>query len=336
MTHSRKTPVSHTNTPHRKTQRFEIYIDPGFCEFECAAITNTLRHANEVQSAQSYSWRYTSYKPGLLSGRGGMIARAEPAVDNHDLSDVICVAGGHMRAQTGWMSRVRQMSRLGRTSVLLSDAATHYVQQTRDPIGTVTTHWRDAAALRETGDYPALTRQLSAWSGHVLTAAGSGATAEIILNLIAPDLEPATLTDLANRLMLDSIRTGAHSQPGDQARATAVLDKRLRAALQIMQDTLEDPVTINELTDQIGLSPRHLERLFKETFHQTPARFYKSMRSKRAQIMIEETHLPLAHIAAATGFGSTNSLCAAIKQDTQMTPSQLRRQKRPNAQIPVA
>jgi transcriptional regulator GlxA family with amidase domain len=329
MTALRRTPTSAADPSPRSAQRFEIYIEPGFCEFECAAISNTLLKANEVQTARTYSWRFTSYKPGLLNGRSGMIARAEPAVDNHDLSDVLGVAGGRMRAGTEWMRRVRQMSRLGRPSLLLSSAAAHYVRQTKEPIGAVTTHWRDAAVLRETGDYPALTNQLSAWSGHVQTAAGSGATTEVILNLIGPDFAPATLADLANRLMLQSVRAGTQGQPGDRMQGAAVLDNRLRAAIQIMEDRLEDPVTISDLTDQIGLSARHLERLFKDAFHQTPARFYKAIRSKRAQIMIEETRLPLADIAAATGFGSTNSLCAAIRQDTQMTPTQLRRHRHP-------
>ena len=303
---------------------FEIYVGKGFSEYEVAAIARTLKAANDVLAQTLYSWRYISHTPGLLSGECGMILRAEPTFDNHDMSNAMIVVGGKSGASASWLARIRQMQRLGRPVILLSDAATAYIRKTKTQSGPVTTHWRDAVGLNEDARQTNLSNRLSEISGGIVTAAGMGATEELVIGLISEQLGANNASELGNRLLLSVVRKSHAEQPNDLSRNPALHDKRVRAAIVAMQDTLDAPLHIAELASDIGLSTRHLERVFKEVFDETPAKFYKRLRSNRARAMIEETQMPIVEIAIANGFATSSSLSEAIKREYGMTATQLR------------
>ena len=303
---------------------FEIFVGAKFCELEAISISQTLQCANDVVGGAMFDWRYVSETAGLVTGASGMLVRAEPMVQDHDLADVLVVVGGRSGAQGQWFPRLRQMTRLSRACVLLSDAATHYITQTKSPVGNVTTHWRDALSLIEQGDHPKLTNSLAEKSGPITTAAGRASTIEMVINLIAPHLSTADIAELSNRLMLSGVRKPHADQPNDITTLPVLSDGRIRAAVKAMEETLETPLNIYELAKTIGVSTRHLERMFKEVFDQTPARFYKQLRTKRARALIEETQMPMMEIAIATGFGSSGSMNEAVKREFGVTATKMR------------
>ncbi len=303
---------------------FEIYVGRGFAEYETAAIVHTLKMANDVLGGPAFRWRYVSETPGLLTGLCGMIVRAEPVVKDHELADVLIVVGGRSGSNAEWLPRLRQMTRIARTCVLLSDAATTYIKRTKSPEGKVTTHWRDVLTLMEAGDHPQLTTNLAEKSGGVITAAGTGATEELIISLLSSQLSTADLAELSNRLLLPLVRTTHADQPRDIAALPALSDTRIKSAVKTMEESLELPLNIYELAKAVGVSTRHLERMFKDVFNQTPARFYKQLRTKRARALIEETQMPMMEIAIATGFGSSSSMNEAIKKEYGLTASKMR------------
>lgn len=302
----------------------DIFVGKGFCGHEVSTIARTLQCANDVLGQSAFRWRYISETPGLLNGAHGMILRAEPVVRDHHLADILFVVGGRSGSDAQWFARLRQMTRLARTCVLLSDAATTYIKRTKSPLGNVTTHWRDAAALAETHHCQSLTNRLAEKSGNVITAAGGGATSELIIELISHQLKPADLAELGNRLLLPVMRKAYADQPKDITSLPALWDTRLKAAVTAMEQALDSPLNINELSKHIGISTRHLERMFKSVFELTPARFYKQLRTKRARTLIEETQMPMIEIAIATGFGSSGSLNEAIKREYAVTASKMR------------
>lgn len=306
---------------------FEVFLGPGFDCLEAAGITETLNIANQVAARDLCQWRFVSDKPGLVAGSNGLLVRAEPAINNHDLSDVMIVIGGKSGSGMGWLGRLRQMQRKALTVILFSDAATAYIRSTKTPTGRVTTHWRDAAKLKETGYHPNLTETLSESSDGIITAAGAGATAELIIGLISPMLDAPQVAELGNRLLLPLIRKSDAEQPKDIADNKGLFDHRVTQAIKLMEETISEPMSMADLTREVGVSTRQLERVFRIVFDQSPARFYKQLRTKRARAMIEETLLPLADVAVATGFGSCNTMCQAVKDEYGVTPSKMRARK---------
>ncbi len=315
------------NPRHAKeplTRTVELFVSAGFCDLELASITHTLNTANDILARTTFTWRFVSDTPGFVSGACGMMVRAEPAIEDHGFSDVMIVVGCVKAGQTPWLRRARAMQRKALPVVLLSDAATGYIRSTKSPAGKLTTHWRDLATLAETGYHPNLTARFSENSDGIITGAGSGATSELVIGLIAPLLESVQVAELGNRLLLHTIRKSDAEQPKNIADNEALFDANVTEAIRRMENAISDPIPMADLAADLGLSTRHLERVFRKVFDDTPAKFYKRIRTKRARTMIEETLLPMVEVAVATGFGSCDTLAKAIKDEYGMTPSKMR------------
>lgn len=306
----------------------ELLICRRFNDLEVASISQTLATANDILAEQCFSWRFVSETPGLVKSETGMIVRAEPAIDDHGFSDLMVVVGGAGASQASWLRRARAMQRKAKPVVLLSDAATAYIKETGTPTGKVTTHWRDIATLAETGYHPTLTSRFSENSDGIITAAGAGATSELMIGLIAPLLQSPQVAELGNRLLLHTIRKSDAEQPKGIADNAGLFDVHVTESIRLMEGSISEPMSMAELTQQVGVSTRHLERVFRRVFDDTPAKFYKRLRTKRARTMIEETLMPMIEIAVATGFGSCDTLAKAVKDEYGVTPSKMRSRKK--------
>lgn len=210
----------------------------------------------------------------------------------------------------------------------LSGAATAYIKATKITDGAVTTHWRDGAILQETGYYPRLTSRFSEKSGSVITAAGSGSTAELLIGIISEFMTPHEIAELGSHMLIHTIRRRSTEQPKHISDNTNLFDHRISQALSLMENAIEEPQSVRELAQNVGLSQRQLERTFNDTFQMSPARFYRKLRVKRARALLDETHISLADIASATGFASASTLSKAFRDVYQVSLSEIRARKK--------
>lgn len=76
---------------------------------------------------------------------------------------------------------------------------------------------------------------------------------------------------------------------------------------------------------RLGLSARHLRRLFVEELGHTPKQISDNNRLKFARKLIVETSLPLTRVAQVAGFSSVRRFNGAFRSRFHRAPSQLRR-----------
>jgi len=76
---------------------------------------------------------------------------------------------------------------------------------------------------------------------------------------------------------------------------------------------------------RLGVSGRHLRRLFAEEIGQTPKQISDSTRLDFSRKLIVETRIPLAAIAATAGFGSLRRFNDAFQKRFRQPPSRLRK-----------
>ena len=77
----------------------------------------------------------------------------------------------------------------------------------------------------------------------------------------------------------------------------------------------------------LGVSARHLRRLFKDEVGSTPKSIADRNRMDFARKLITETNLPFAKIAFASGFSSIRRFNGSIKKRFTRSPSELRKSK---------
>ena len=100
-----------------------------------------------------------------------------------------------------------------------------------------------------------------------------------------------------------------------------------RAVRLVMDGTL-DHASEADLGARLGVSARHLRRLFKEQLGVTPDGLARSARVHFARRLLDDTDLTVTEIALAAGFGSLRQFNRACQDVFREPPRQLRARRR--------
>ncbi len=89
---------------------------------------------------------------------------------------------------------------------------------------------------------------------------------------------------------------------------------------EYIESHLDDKTGLDALASMAGLSTHHFARAFHQSVGMPPHGYILSRRLERAERMLRETRLPLAEIAAATGFSDQSHLAKHFRRRTGMSP----------------
>jgi AraC family transcriptional regulator, regulatory protein of adaptative response / methylated-DNA-[protein]-cysteine methyltransferase len=98
-----------------------------------------------------------------------------------------------------------------------------------------------------------------------------------------------------------------------------------RAMKLIAEGALDGEGTVEALAEKLGIGSRQLTRLFARHLGASPVQFARSNRIQRAKRLIDETAMPMAAVAKASGFGSLRRFNAAFSEIYRRPPTALRR-----------
>jgi len=98
-----------------------------------------------------------------------------------------------------------------------------------------------------------------------------------------------------------------------------------RSRLRI-RESLEQPVTIQQIADEMGISYSNFRKLFKEYTGLSPAIYQQDLRLQRAKELLSTTDLSIKEIAYRLNFESPDYFSAKFKVKTGRRPSDLRSQ----------
>lgn len=131
-------------------------------------------------------------------------------------------------------------------------------------------------------------------------------------------LDHATNTILTSLLC----RSGAMEPNPDAPRP--LTDEEVTKVARVIDECLEENLNIAGLARVTSLSDWHFARAFKQTTGLSPHQFVLRRRIMRAKYLLRKTALPLAEIAAATGFSSQSHMNDVFRQKVGTTPGRYR------------
>lgn len=124
------------------------------------------------------------------------------------------------------------------------------------------------------------------------------------------------------------LRCRPEMAPGTPAwSSTDAGDILAREALQRLDAPLAGSATapsVAALARQLGVSDRHLRRLFEEKVGVSPVQYLQTRRLLTAKQLLADSQLPMTRVAQLSGFGSLRRFNAAILAHYHLNPSQLR------------
>ncbi|MCP5088244.1 MAG: helix-turn-helix transcriptional regulator [Rhodobacteraceae bacterium] len=94
-----------------------------------------------------------------------------------------------------------------------------------------------------------------------------------------------------------------------------------------IEEHLESAIKMSVLAEVSGLSPQHLNRLYKSTFDENPLDYLWRLRVRRGAYMLRHTGMRISQIAYRTGFKTPNHFARLIKKKYNLSPRELRAQK---------
>ena len=188
-----------------------------------------------------------------------------------------------------------------------------------------TTHW--AACERLVADHPKIEvvdDAIYVKSGDTYTSAGVSAGIDLALAMVEEDLGRDVAMKVARHLVLFLRRPGGQSQFSAQLAAQTTKTEKFDALLAHIADHPEDDLSVPALADQVAMSPRNFARLFRQQVGETPAKYVERARLDAARRRLEEDDDKIDTVAAATGFGTAETLRRTMKRHMATTPEAYR------------
>lgn len=87
------------------------------------------------------------------------------------------------------------------------------------------------------------------------------------------------------------------------------------------------PKIIGKCAEFIGISPRHLNRVFKKESGVSPKDYIMTKRLLMAKRLLTDTSLSITEIGSMSGFGSSSRFNEALKKHYNLTPRDIRKEK---------
>lgn len=119
------------------------------------------------------------------------------------------------------------------------------------------------------------------------------------------------------------LRCRPETAPGTPAWAGT--SATVRRGLRLISSGALDEDNIESLSARLGVSSRHLRRLFRKHLGASPQAVAHTQRLHFAKRLIDETRLPMNHIALAAGYGSVRRFNDAFQNSYGRAPRDLRK-----------
>jgi AraC family transcriptional regulator, regulatory protein of adaptative response / DNA-3-methyladenine glycosylase II len=102
-------------------------------------------------------------------------------------------------------------------------------------------------------------------------------------------------------------------------------ERLAQAAAGLIEDGETNDAGLEPLSERLGVSSRHLRRVFDAAFGVSPVEYAQTQRLLLAKRLLTDTGLPVTEIALASGFGSLRRFNALFRQRYRLNPSDLRK-----------
>ena len=97
-----------------------------------------------------------------------------------------------------------------------------------------------------------------------------------------------------------------------------------RGAVSLIEDGVLDAGGIEHLAARVGVTSRHLRRIFETEYGVSPIEYAQTQRLLLAKRLLTDTALPVTEIALASGFASVRRFNALFRSRYRMAPGRLR------------
>lgn len=129
--------------------------------------------------------------------------------------------------------------------------------------------------------------------------------------------------NLAERIVEDykPIIPQLNAVPGIKLATKKDLYRRLIFGKLFIDEHFSEPLNIDDMAKEIGMSKFHFFRLFKQVFNQSPYQYLLQKRLRYAVVLLKKGNTSISEIAMETGFSDIYAFSKAFKNTYGVSPS---------------
>jgi AraC family carnitine catabolism transcriptional activator len=274
-----------------------------------SALVEPLRIANYCSGRNLYGWSFLSADGDDVSS-STEIPVSTQAVSMADTSwEAIIVCGGWNAERYESAVLFSWLQHMARRGLALGATETGCYVLARAGLlqgHSATIHWHCHNAFKER--YPGidLNDALFVIDHHRKTCSGGIAGLDMMLQEINNKNGKELAREVADQLLHSRIRKGDMPQKEVKSRHQSAMLPALRKAIEIMEINIEKPLTIPQVSSQLGFSQRKLERIFNKHFGCSAVAYYRTIRLQEARVLLTHTDMSVLDICIASGFASSS------------------------------
>jgi AraC-like DNA-binding protein len=107
--------------------------------------------------------------------------------------------------------------------------------------------------------------------------------------------------------------------------------KQLHHARLLLDRNYDAPITVEDLSREVALSPYYLIRAFRRAYKQTPHQYLVGRRIARAKELLRNSDLSITEICVTVGFESLGSFSTLFRKVAGISPSAYRDNSQPTS-----
>ena len=314
-----------------KMERAQIHmvfiVVPRFNITTLITMIETLRIANYLAPSSTFSWEVASFDGSKITASNGMTATIKTANDNLRSAEFVFILGSwgtehyHNQKLTAWL---RKRARAGER-ICGVELGSYIVARAGLLDGkSATIHWSWLNGFKENFDRVEVEESLFTLDSKVMTCSGGLAGVDLMLRLIEEINGSSFSGEIADQMLHHPIRYAASPQRSTMGRSTETMRPLLREAMTLIENNIEEPLTVPQIAKVLGVSQRQLERQFKKNVGCTVVQFGLLKRLQNARLLLISTDMSIRQIATASGFNTMSHFAFSFGKFFGRRPSDYR------------
>jgi transcriptional regulator GlxA family with amidase domain len=304
-------------------EKFVFLLLDAFTLIAFACAIEPLRLANRIAGRRLYDWSVVSETGGPVASSSGVAVAADAGLGEvaRDATIVVCGGLGVKAATTkAVLTWLRRESRKGLAMAAVCTGAQALARAGLLEGRRCTIHWENRDSFEEEFPEIELTQTVYVIDANRYTAAGGTASADLMLKLIARKHGPEIANLVADQMIHTALRSDRDEQRLSIPTRIGVRHPKLATIIQMMETNIEEPISPAQLAQDVGMSARQLERLFRRYLNRSPKRYYMELRLQKARNLLLQTDMSVINVALACGFASPSHFSKCYRALYRTTP----------------
>ena len=316
--------------PSTEKLRVTLLVLPDSSMMSVASVLDSMRAANRIAGQELFAWHIATLNDNPARLTCDLLIEPDIALDGQTGGDVLVVIASFNQQHHAGPAHLKLIKRVARNHRWFGGVEAGSWILARCGLlehKSATTHWEDLEEFDLNFPNVRLRSDRFVIDEPVFTTGGASPTFDLMLYLIRSRYGYPLAMEVASVFIYD---------PGQNANTQTLVslgmlqghEPRVAAAIHVMEQHIDDTLSIAQVAAQVDLSVRMLEYLFRQTLDLSPAAYYRRLRLQIARRMVEDTAIKLQEISIRTGFNSLSSFSRCFKDYYRQSPAQCRRQSR--------